>query len=463
MADNSVAGLQQRYGQRWRWLAVATVMAGTMSTVLSATVVNVALYDIMLEFGVRQGQIHWLATGFIAAMTTTMLASSWLLDHFGIRKTLATAMALFTVISLLGGFAASPEQLIAARIGQGAMAGLMQPMAMYLVFRIFPRNQRGRAMGIYGMGVVLAPALGPVLGGFLVDELTWRYVMFAPVPVTATGVFMVWRFLPSPENRPNPYPLDVPGLVLLGAAIGLSLDSLNRLQNVLGQGAFIASEAAAALLFLTLFVWRERTARHPLVNIALLRKPVFLYANLGAMAMGLALFGSTYLIPLFAQTALGSSATEAGLLMLPAGIVLGIVFPIAGNMADKHSSRKLVIFGILAFTLSATLFALSGFETPLGWLALWAAVGRVGIGFMLPALSMGALNPLAPEELGAGSSTISFTRQLGGAFGVNMVALAIEHGDHQNGMPTVEAFQFAWWMVAVFLALAIVPVWKMRT
>ncbi|MBQ0762161.1 DHA2 family efflux MFS transporter permease subunit [Marinobacter psychrophilus] len=463
MADNSVAGLQQRYGERWRWLAVATVMAGTMSTVLSATVVNVALYDIMLEFGVRQGQIHWLATGFIAAMTTTMLASSWLLDHFGIRKTLATAMALFTVISLLGGFAASPEQLIAARIGQGAMAGLMQPMAMYLVFRIFPRNQRGRAMGIYGMGVVLAPALGPVLGGFLVDELTWRYVMFAPVPVTAAGVFMVWRFLPSPENRPNPYPLDVPGLVLLGAAIGLSLDSLNRLQNVLGQGAFIASEAAAALLFLTLFVWRERTARHPLVNIALLRKPVFLYANLGAMAMGLALFGSTYLIPLFAQTALGSSATEAGLLMLPAGIVLGIVFPIAGNMADKHSSRKLVIFGILAFTLSATLFALSGFETALGWLALWAAVGRVGIGFMLPALSMGALNPLAPEELGAGSSTISFTRQLGGAFGVNMVALAIEHGDHQNGMPTVEAFQFAWWMVAVFLALAIVPVWKMRT
>jgi DHA2 family multidrug resistance protein len=463
VADNSVAGLQQRYGERWRWLAVATVMAGTMSTVLSATVVNVALYDIMLEFGVRQGQIHWLATGFIAAMTTTMLASSWLLDHFGIRKTLATAMALFTVISLLGGFAASPEQLIAARIGQGAMAGLMQPMAMYLVFRIFPRNQRGRAMGIYGMGVVLAPALGPVLGGFLVDELTWRYVMFAPVPVTAAGVFMVWRFLPSPENRPNPYPLDVPGLVLLGAAIGLSLDSLNRLQNVLGQGAFIASEAAAALLFLTLFVWRERTARHPLVNIALLRKPVFLYANLGAMAMGLALFGSTYLIPLFAQTALGSSATEAGLLMLPAGIVLGIVFPIAGNMADKHSSRKLVIFGILAFTLSATLFALSGFETALGWLALWAAVGRVGIGFMLPALSMGALNPLAPEELGAGSSTISFTRQLGGAFGVNMVALAIEHGDHQNGMPTVEAFQFAWWMVAVFLALAIVPVWKMRT
>ncbi len=463
MADNSIAGLKQRYGDRWRWLAVATVMAGTISTVLSATVVNVALHDIMLEFGVRQGQIHWLSTGFIAAMTTTMLASSWLLDHFGIRKTLGVAMAMFSVISLLGGFATDSNQLIAARIGQGAMAGLMQPMAMFLVFRIFPRHQRGRAMGIYGMGVVLAPALGPVLGGFLVDELAWRYVMFAPVPVTTVGVFMAWRFLPTPAHKPEPYPFDLPGMVLLGTTIGLALDSLNRLQNLAGESGLVAVEASVVLLTFGLFVWRERSARYPLINIALLRKPVFLYANLGAMAMGLALFGSTYLIPLYVQTALGASATNAGLLMLPAGVVLGFIFPLAGGMADRHSSRKLVIFGIMAFALSAVLFAVSGIETPLAWLAVWVVIGRIGIGFMLPALSIGALNPLAPEELGAGSSTINFTRQLGGAFGVNLVALTIEFGDHQNGMPTVDAFHYAWWMVAVFVTLAIIPVWKMRT
>jgi MFS family permease len=177
-------------------------MLGTMATVLSATVVNVALHDIMLEFGIRQGQVHWLATGFIAAMTTSMLASSWLLDHWGVRRTLATAMALFSLISVAGGFAVSPEQLIAARVGQGAMAGLMQPMGMYLVFRIFPQDRRGQAMGIYGMGVILAPALGPVLGGVLVDELDWRYVLFAPVPVTLLGVVMAWRFLPWPRLRP---------------------------------------------------------------------------------------------------------------------------------------------------------------------------------------------------------------------------------------------------------------------
>ncbi|MGO1463674.1 MAG: DHA2 family efflux MFS transporter permease subunit [Marinobacter sp.] len=463
MGDNSVEGLIGRYGAKWRWLAVCTVMLGTIATVLSATVVNVALHEIMVEFGIRQGQVHWLATGFIAAMTTTMLASSWLLDHFGVRKTLAFAMAMFTLISLAGGLASSPGQLIAARIGQGAMAGLMQPMGMYLVFRIFPRNRRGQAMGIYGMGVVLAPALGPVLGGFLVDQLNWRFVMFAPAPITFLGVFMALRFLPTPESRPTPYQFDLPGLILLGAIVGLSLDTLNRIQNLGGQEARVTIEGLVALVFLVMFVRREKRIKHPLINVSLLRKPSFLSANLGAMALGLALFGSTYLIPLYVQTALGYSATEAGLLMLPAGIVLGMTFPLVGRLADRGGdARKLVIFGMAVFALSAILFALSELTLAFGWLALWTVFGRVGIGFMLPSLSIGALNPLRPEELGAGSSTINFTRQLGGAFGVNIVALTIEFGEHNAGIPTINAFHTAWWLVAVFVAVAVVPVWRMR-
>lgn len=459
---NSVEALRARYGERWRWLAVATVMLGTMATVLSATVVNVALHDIMLEFGIRQGQVHWLATGFIAAMTTTMLASSWLLDHFGLRKTLGVAMLLFSVVSFLGGFAPTPELLILARVAQGAAAGLMQPMAMYLVFRIFPRERRGQAMGIYGMGVILAPALGPVLGGFLVDQLHWRYVMFAPAPVTLLGVFMAWKFLPLPVSRPAPYRFDLPGLAFLGMTVVLSLDALNRLQAVSGNGHWIALEGALAVAALLLFFRRERKAAHPLLNIYLLKRPGFLYANIGALALGLALFGSTYLIPLFVQTALSFSATEAGLLMLPAGIALGITFPLAGRLADRRSARSLILVGIGVFALSAVLFALSDLQLAFGWLALWTILGRIGLGFMLPALSTGALNPLETHELGAGSSTINFMRQLGGAYGVNMVALTIEFGEHADGLPTLAAFHSAWWLVAAFVALAALPVWRMR-
>ena len=437
-------------------------MLGTMSTVLSATVVNVALHDIMLEFGISQGQVHWLATGFIAAMTTTMLASSWLLDHFGIRKTLGTAMLLFSVVSVVGGFAATPGQLIAARVAQGALAGLMQPMAMYLVFRVFPRERRGQAMGIYGMGVILAPALGPVLGGFLVDQLHWRYVMFAPAPVTLLGVFMAWRFLPLPPSRPAPYRFDLIGLLLLGTAVGVSLDALNLLHGDAGAGTRIAAELALSLVCLVLFVRRQRRIEHPLLNVSLLRRRSFLYANLGALALGLALFGSTYLVPLFVQTALSFTATEAGLLMLPAGIALGITFPLAGRLADKYRAYKLVVIGMALFASSAILFALSGLATAFGWLALWTVLGRVGLGFMLPALSTGALHPLATHELGAGSSTINFTRQLGGAYGVNLVALTLEFGEQAQGVPTIGAFHSAWWLVAVFVALAAVPVWRMR-
>jgi EmrB/QacA subfamily drug resistance transporter len=371
-------------------------------------------------------------------------------------------MALFSVVSVLGGFADSPELLILARIGQGALAGLMQPMGMYLVFRIFPRHRRGQAMGIYGMGVILAPALGPVLGGFLVDQLDWRYVMFAPVPVTLLGVFMAWRFLPLPPSRPEPYRFDLPGLVMLGMTIGLSLDALNRLQHVVADGLWVAAEGTIALVLLTLFVRRERRTPHPLLNVGLFKRRSFLFANLGAGALGLALFGSTYLVPLFVQTALEFSATEAGLLMLPAGLVLGMTFPIAGRLADKRSARSLVLFGIGMFALSATLFAVSDVTMAFGWLALWTVFGRIGLGFMLPALSIGALNPLEAHELGAGSSTINFTRQLGGAFGVNAVALTIEFGEHSGGVPTIGAFHSAWWMVAAFVAVAAIPVWKMR-
>lgn len=433
-----------------------------MATVLSATIVNVALPDIMTEFGIRQGQAHWLATGFIAAMTTTMLTTGWLLDHFGLRKTLATAMLLFSAVSIAGGFSPTPEMLIVARVAQGAFAGLMQPMAMYLVFRIFPKERRGQAMGIYGMGVILAPALGPVLGGVLVDQLDWRFVMFAPAPVTLFGVYMVWKFLPRPVAPLLSYPFDLRGFVLLAVTIVCSLDALNRLQSPAGNVPMITGGGLVAVLALTLFVLRELRTSHPLLQVHLLRRPTFLFANIGAIALGVALFGSTYLIPLFVQTALDFTATDAGLMMLPAGIALGITFPIAGRLADRHSPRILIALGMTLFASSALLFAMSDLALGFFWLALWTVIGRIGLGFMLPALSTGALNPLETHELGYGSSTINFTRQLGGAYGINIVALTLEYGEHAGGLPTISAFHNAWWLVAIFVALAVWPVWRIR-
>ncbi|PAV25519.1 EmrB/QacA subfamily drug resistance transporter [Tamilnaduibacter salinus] len=463
MTDFTLDALRERHGDQWRWYAVATVMLGTMATVLSATIVNVALPDIMADFAIHQGIAHWFATGFIAAMTTSMLATGWFLDRFGLRRTLGAAMALFTLISVAGGLAPSPGWLILTRVGQGVMAGLMQPMAMYLVFRVFPRDQRGRAMGIYGMGVILAPALGPVLGGFLVDQLDWRFVMFAPAPVTLLGLFMVRRFIPHPVNPLRHVPFDGAGLLWLSLTIALSLDALNRLQHGSQQVPVIVAEIVLTLLSLALFVRRERRATHPLMHLPLMAQPAFRAACLGALALGLALFGSTYLIPLFVQSPpLSYSATDAGLLMLPAGVVLGIVFPVAGRLADRRPARGLIVAGILIFAVSTSLFALSDIALGFGWLALWAVIGRIGLGFMLPALSTGALNPLATQELGHGSGIINFMRMLGGAYGVNAAALTLAFGDQRNGMPTVEAFHAVWWLMTGCILLALVPIHRLR-
>ncbi|MFE8071011.1 MDR family MFS transporter [Marinobacteraceae bacterium S3BR75-40.1] len=438
-------------------------MLGTMATVLTATIVNVALPDIMLHFSVAQGQAHWVVTGFLAAMTATMLTTGWLIDHWGVRRTLPLAMTLFTVASIGGGFSGSLGWLILSRILQGAAAGVMQPLAMYVVFRVFPREERGRAMGIYGVGVILAPALGPVLGGFIVDNWSWRYVFFAPAPVTLAGIFMALRYLPGrPEGRPA-YHFDAWGFLALAGFLALSLDALNLLQHGTAELARTLTEGLGATALLWAFVRRQRRVSHPLIKLHLFRNSAFRRTCWGGLVLGLSLFGSTYLIPLFAQTALAFSATDAGLLMLPAGVALGILFPISGRWADRSSNRALVVAGLVTFSLSAACFALAPAQTGFLALAGFAVLGRIGLALLMPALSTAALNPLNEVDLGHGSSTLNFARQIGGAFGVNLLAILIEYGPtNPVGQPALQAYHAAWWLIAVCGLVAVVPIWRMR-
>lgn len=159
MGGYTVDQLKARHGDRWRWYAVSTVIVTTMATILSATAINVALPDIMAEFSLSQGQVHWLATGYLAAMTISMLCATWVLDRFGMRKSTLACVMLFSLVSILGGLSSEVPHLFIARIVLGVIAGLMQPMAMYLVFRTFPREERGSVLGFYGFGIILAPAL----------------------------------------------------------------------------------------------------------------------------------------------------------------------------------------------------------------------------------------------------------------------------------------------------------------
>lgn len=423
---DSVEDLFARYGPAYRWLATITVMTGTIATILTATIVNVALPDIMGAFGMGQDKAQLLATGFLAAMTGTMLLNAWMVDRFGQRTTFVGAVSLFVVASVMGGLAPAEGILVLARVLQGGAAGILQPLAMQVIFQVFPAERRGSAMGIYGIGVVLAPALGPTLGGIMVDSFNWRYVFFMAVPFGVVGLFLATIFLPGRLPGGMRRRFDWIGFALLSLFL---VTLLNGLSNGQRHGwfsdAILRDFALAVLAAAGFIIWELRTPS-PMLNLKLFANPVFASASVVAFIFGAGLFGSTFLIPLFVQAVQGYTPTRSGLLLMPAGLMLGLVFPLAGRLTDRTPAYLTIVFGLLVFALSS--FLMTGVDTNTSfWLfAWWILLGRVGLGFIMPSLNAGALKALPLALLAQGSGAINFVRQLGGALGVNILSIALE-------------------------------------
>lgn len=397
---------------------------GTVAVVLSTTIVNVAIPAIMADFGMDQVRAQWLATGMLAAMTTTILASARVVERLGQRRTFAGAMLAFVAVSLLAAASWNGTVMIVARVLQGAVAGVIQPLALVVIFQVFPDRERGRALGYYGMGVVLAPALGPTLGGVLVDAFSWRAVYLAPVPICLLGFLGALRYLDN-RRAAQIQRFDWWGLASLAAGLLLLLAGLAALvAQVAGWRAPVLLAGGAVAL--VAFVLRQRHARAPLVHLQVLRRPEFALAALLAAVYGAGLYATTYLLPLLVQGVQGFSATLTGLVMMPAGLVLAAIFPLSGRAADRYPAHRQILAGLLLFALALFALAATGPATGFLALALIILVGRVGLGFALPAVSVNALRALPETLVQQGSGVINFGRLLGGAFGVNLFALLLE-------------------------------------
>ncbi len=423
---DSIEGLFARFGPSYRWLVTATVMMGTIATILTATIVNVALPDIMGAFGMGQDKAQLLSTGFLAAMTGTMLLNAWMVDAIGPRLTFMSAVAVFIAASVMGGLAPAEGVLILARVLQGAAAGILQPLAMQTIFQVFPPEKRGSAMGIYGIGVVLAPAIGPTLGGIMVDNFSWRYVFFMAVPFCAIGLFLATLFMPGRMSSGPPRRFDWIGFGLMTVFL---ITLLNGLSNGQRYGwlsdTILANFMAASITGVSFIVW-EYTTPTPMLNLKLFSSRVYAGASVVAFIFGAGIYGSTFLVPLFVQTIQGYTPTRSGFLLMPAGLILAIVFPIAGRLTDRTPAFVTVVFGLAIFAVSS--FLMTGVDTNTSFwvLAWWIMLGRIGLGFIMPSLNAGALKALPMTLLGQGSGAINFVRQLGGAFGVNLLSIALE-------------------------------------
>ena len=500
----------EQYGPAYKWFATGTIMVATISVVLSTTIVNVAIPAVMGAFGISAVQAQWISTGFLAAMTATMLLADWADRAFGMRLTMNAAMGVFLAGSVVGGLAPNETVLTLARVVQGAAAGIVQPLAMIMLFKVFPPDKRGAAMGIYGVGVVLAPALGPWIGGVLMDAFDWRFVFYLGLPFAGIAILLSNIFLPGREQS-GPLPaFDFPGVAILAVFLAVLLSTLSNAQRLgWDSNMTLLGFVVAAVSAIGFILWELHTDK-PMLDMRLFANFAFVSASVVSFIMGAGLFGSTYLLPVFVQQIQGMTPTQAGLLLMPSGFVMLIVFPIAGRLSDRVPAAILIGIGMAIFAWSAWLMADANINTTFWTLAWWTVISRVGLGLVFPAISSGALKVLPRHLLGQGSGASNFIRQLGGAFGVNLLTVFIErrtvmHADafaatqtsdntttmellrevaglmHSSGLPDTQllpaaasflgqtvviqssnaAFQDGFMVVFAIFVLALVPTWFM--
>ncbi|MFC5496382.1 DHA2 family efflux MFS transporter permease subunit [Caenimonas terrae] len=474
--DASLAALRERYGPRYRWLLLISLMVGSMASIMSSTVVNVAIPGISHHFAIDQGRAQWVSSGFMVAMTASMLTTPWLLARFGYRKVYAGTMLLLMAGGIGGGLADNYSLVLAARVAEGLAAGIVQPIPAIVILRGFGQQEQGRASGIFGMGAVLAPAIGPSIGGVLVDLFGWRSIFFMVVPFCLVSLALAYRFVPDTAPggaaAERSTALDWRGLALGSTGTLLLLNGLVELRG--GGSASWLLLAGAALALAAFIAWQWRllaTGREPLMNLRLFGFRSFAMGSIVAFIYGTALFGSTYLLPLYMQVALGLSPSYVGTILLPAGIVLAITIPLVGRLADRQPTYRLVSAGLALLAASFALMMTVQSGQAILLLVAWAVLGRIGLGFILPSLNLGSMRSLHKELITYGASAINFLRMLGGACGVSLCGIVLEwriaaHGDSLASAATsparVAAFHEAFLMLAALCGAALVAAWQLR-
>ena len=426
MNNPAIDAMFARFGPRYRYYVSFITMLGSFSMVLTATMINVAVPVIMGAFGVGQDKVHWLSTGFIAAMTVSMLLNDWFVRAFGMKATYIGAMSVFIFGAIMGGRSPSIDLMILSRVLQGVGAGVVQPLSMVLMFQVFPVEQRGRAMGLFGVGIIVAPALGPAFGGILLDAFNWHYVFFMSAPVAVVGIYLAIIFMPGKGHKAPLPTFDWAGLVLIGLFIGTFLTGISTGQRD-GWGAPVISILfAVSAISLVAFVLWELSIKEPILQLWVFMNKKFAASVCIGMVLSVGLYGSTYVIPLFVQTVQGYSPTRSGLLMIPGGLLMMVMFPLAGRLSDMLPRYQMVLFGLFMFGVSSLLMMQAHTDTPFWVFATWIMVGRVGLASMMPSLTVSAVSALKPELLSQGSGALNFSRNLGGAVGVNCLALTLD-------------------------------------
>jgi DHA2 family multidrug resistance protein len=419
------------------WLITAAVMLATFMEILDATVVSVSLTHIAGSLSSTPNEATWALTSYLVANGIVIPISGWLANRFGRKNLLLISTAGFTLASLLCGVAPSMALLVIFRVIQGACGGSLQPMSQAVMLEVFPPKQHGKAMAVWAMGAIVAPVLGPVLGGWLTDNFSWRWVFYINLPVGLVSVFMIKAFLKDPPYiRRSSARIDSWGLATLAiwvAALQIMLDKGQEKDWF--DSRFILVLAVVFVLGLVAWVTRELSTREPVANLRVFAQVPFAAGALTMALVGFVTYGGQTTISLWLQTLLAYPSMQAGEAMLAVGLGAAFAMPIASVLVSRFDPRKVCVCGVLGLSLSY--YQLMGFNLKVGyWDLFWPQVLQgFAIGLVFVPLAVVTMAYIPKEKMGNATSLFNMMRNLGGGVGISLVTTkVIRQGQQQTNL-----------------------------
>jgi EmrB/QacA subfamily drug resistance transporter len=441
------------------WRISAVVIVGSIMSILDTTIVNVALATLGRELHSTITDIQWVVTGYMLSLAAVIPVSGWAARRFGAKRVYIVSVILFTAGSALCGLANSTTELILFRVLQGIGGGMILPIGQLMMAEAAGPKRMGRVMGIIAVPAMLAPILGPTLGGVILQNASWRWIFYVNLPIGIAAVIAALRILPKTKETVRDS-LDYIGLGLMVAGLPLVTYGLAEIGVT---GSFTATKVIVPLLgglaLIGIFVWHALRVPRPLLDVRLYRRPTFSSASLAMFCLAAALFGGMVLLPIYWQEIRHESVIQTGLLTAPQGLGAAIIMPIAGRLTDRVGGGPLALFGVTLTTVMTIPFALMGVHTSILGLEIAMFIRGMGIGFgFMPAMTA-AFASLKRSELSDATPQLNVLQRVGGSIGTAVLAVVLQRalvGAHGLA-DAAAAYGTAFWASAGLSALAIIP------
>lgn len=427
---NIVERLQSR-PEIYKWVVICIVMIGSLMSALDISIVNVSIPSMMSDLGANVEDIQWVVTAYMIAFATLMPLTAWFRDWIGYKNLYLASLLVFTLGSLMCAASWNLPTLIGSRVFQAFGGGAIAPTGMAMITEVFEPHERGKALGVWGFGIILGPAVGPTLGGYLTHTFGWRAIFMVNLPICILGILAGIEFLK--KDRPldsQRKPFDFWGFLFLSTFLVLFLLGLSKGEDKGWTSAYILTCAFIAILSFVFFLLVESTVTHQIIDLSLFKIPVFSICSIIVIIRSIILFGSVFLLPIFLQNQMGYNEIQSGLILLPGALFLAMVMPIGGKLGDSIGPRIPVFIGLAGLGLYMFMYRNIDITMSVFDIIKPMLVRGLGMGLLMAPIMAAALNAVSRRKAGMVAAILSIFMQVGGSLGVASLTTLLTNRIH---------------------------------